>query len=107
MTNYIGGEPPAAKTISLTKGTDKVFTLRRKDIDGTTPLDWDADVYMVIDTAEPQTFDAVITDDVAVIRLESDVCDELYAEKWRVIMSQAGSPSLETALVRGTFERND
>lgn len=107
MTDYIGGEPPTTKIISLTKGADKVLTLRRKDTDGTTPLDWGADVYMVVDTTDPQQFDALVTDDVAVIRVESTVTDLLKVEKWRIIMSQAGSPSLETPLLRGKFQRND
>lgn len=106
MTNYIGGEPPTSKIISVTKGTDKVLTLRRKDSAGQ-PLDWDAAVFLVIDTAEPTQVDAVVTDDVAVLRIESDECDVLKSEKWRIIMSQAGSPTLETPLLRGAFKRND
>ena len=106
MTDYIGGEPPVIKLISLTRGSDKVITLRRKDTVAS-PLDWDADVYMIVDTTEPAQYDAVVTDDVAVIRIEAAVVDELTSQKWRIIMSQTGSPSLETPLLRGKFQRND
>lgn len=106
MTDYIGGEPPVSKLISLTRGADKVITLRRKDTNGD-PLDWAADLYMVVDTTDPVQYDAAVTDDVAVIRLESTVGDELTVQKWRIIMSQTGSPSLETPLLRGKFQRND
>lgn len=113
MTDYIGGDPPVTKLISLTRGADKVITMRRKDTTGN-PLDWNATVYMVVDTTDPVTaaveqvqYDATVTADVAVIRLESTVGDELTVQKWRIIMSQAGSPSLETPLLRGKFQRND
>jgi hypothetical protein len=106
MADYIGGDPPVSKIISLTKGADKSLTLRRKNSDGD-PEDWAADLYMVVDATEPIQVDGVVTDDVAVFRIESDVCDTLTSQKWRIIMSQAGSPSLETALLRGKFQRND
>lgn len=106
MTDYVGGDPPASKVISLTKGADKVLTLRRKNTTGD-PLDWDAAVWMDIDTTEPTQLAAVVTADVAVIRIEATTADDLGAQKWRIIMSQAGSPSLETPLLRGKFQRND
>ena len=58
MTDYIGGNPPATKVISLTKGADKVITLRRKDSEGE-PLDWDAAVWIDIDInrTEPTRID--------------------------------------------------
>ena len=106
IIEYIGGDPPVVKFISVTKGTDKSITLRRKDTSGD-PLDWDAEVWMDIDTTEPTQVPAVVTDDVAVIRIESDLADTLTSQKWRLIMSQAGAPSLETPLLRGKFQRND
>lgn len=112
MTDYIGGNPPAHKVISLTKGTDKVITLRRKDV-GSNPLNWDASVWIDIDIDKtaPTRVTAVVADDVAAVRIESTTADTIPATKtgvkWRLVMSQAGSPTLETPLMVGVFERND
>lgn len=115
MVDYIGGPPPPSKVISLTKGTDKVITLRRRDPDGakddqgrpTDPMDWDASLYIDIESKTPQRINAAVIDDVAVIRLEQTVGDLLKTEKWRIILSQPGSPTLETPLFRGKFARDD
>jgi hypothetical protein len=109
MADFIGGDPPASKLISLTRGADKVITLRRKDTDGTTPLDWNASVWIDIDIdkAAPTRLAAAVTNDVAVIRIESTLGDTVRSQAWRIIMSQAGSPSLETPLLVGKFVRSD
>jgi hypothetical protein len=108
MTDYIGDEL-APKIIRVTKGADRKFTIRRKDTNGD-PVDWDADVYLSIDIDKtaPTRIDADVTDDLAVLRIESTVVALLKdSTTWQAIMSQAGVPTLETPLMVGTFERQD
>jgi hypothetical protein len=108
MTNYIG-TPPEAWVIPVTKGTDRQFTLSRKDSDDD-PVNWGASLYIDIDIDKdsPTRVTASVASDVATFRLESTVCDLVKnSTKWRVVMSTAGSPSFEVPIVVGTFERHD
>lgn len=97
------------KVIPLTRGCDAVLGLRRKDDVGD-PLDWDAEVYMLIDIdrTSPTKVDALVVDNLATIKVESDVADECRrGTTWRIVRSDDSDPSLETALMVGIFERND
>jgi hypothetical protein len=108
MTDYIGDElTPTVMRVS--KGADRKFTLRRHDTDDA-PVDWDADIYISIDVdkAAPTRVDAVVTGETADLQIEAEVLDLVKnSTTWQVIMSQAGTPTLETPLLVGTFDRQD
>lgn len=108
MTDYVGGDPPDERKIAVSKGFDKQFSVRRRDINGN-PVNWVADVFIDvdIDKENPTRIHATVTNDLAAFRIESAVCDVLRSTRWRIGMSQAGSPTLETALIVGRFERHD
>lgn len=105
---YIG-TPPTAYVIPVTRGTDRTFTLRRRDSEGE-PVNWAADIYIDIDIdkLDPERVEAVVTDDEAVLRIESTVLDLVKnSTKWRIVRSVDGEPTFETAIAVGTFERHD
>ena len=82
---------------------------RRRDADNA-PMDWNCNVYMDIDIdrTNPTRIVAQVVGDLATIRIEAETANQCRTGMtWRAVMSQAGSPSLETALLVGTFERND
>ena len=108
MTNYITAKLPN-RILTVVKGTDRLFSIRRRDPSSGDPVDWDADVFVDIDInkASPTRVEATVVDDVATVRIESTVCDQVKTgTPWRAVMS-SGDPSLETAILVGTFERND
>lgn len=75
-------------------------------------MDWgvDVEVYIRIDVtrSESERVSGTVDGSLATIRIESSVLDDLKTgTTWRVIMSQPGTPRLETAVMVGTFERND
>lgn len=108
MVDYIGDELPP-KIIRLTKGTDRVFTIRRRDIDNN-PVNWGAQVYLNIDIDKtaPTRVDAVVTNEFAAVRIESTVGDLCKASTtWQAVMSEADTPTLETPLMVGFFQRQD
>lgn len=97
------------KVIPLTRGCDAVFGLSRKDEFGD-PLNWGAEVYMLIDIdrTTPTQVNGLVVDDLATIKVEAEVADLCRrGTTWRVVRSDASDPSLETALMVGSFERND
>lgn len=109
MVVYVGGDPPAEYPISVTKGFDKKFTLRRHDENGD-PVNWDATVFIDIDIdrSNPTRVQATVTDDMAVFRIESLTCDSTKNNMaWRIGISQPETPTLETPLMVGYFERKD
>jgi len=108
VTDYIAAKLPN-RVLPVVKGTDRVFSVRRRAPETGDPVNWDAEVFLDIDIdkVNPTRVDATVVGDLATIRIESTVCDQLKTGMtWRVVMS-AGEPSLETALLVGTFERND
>lgn len=111
MADYIAPKLPN-RVIPVTKGTDRLFTIRRRNEQGQ-PQDWDCEVFIDIDInkASPTRIAATIDQDLAAVRIESTVADQCRAgTTWRVVMAQAGdtdSPTVETALLIGIFERND
>lgn len=109
MANYIAPKLPN-RVLPMTKGTDRVFSIRRKDSDGT-PRDWDCDVFIDIDIDKtaPTRVQAQVVDDLAVVRIESNIGDQCRnGMTWRAVMSQVSTgSSLETPLLVGIFERND
>jgi hypothetical protein len=111
MADYINTKLPN-RVIAITKGSDRVFAIRRRDpVDGD-PVDWgvDVDVYIKVDVdrTAPTHVAGTVDGSVATIRMESSLLDTVRSgTTWRVIMSQPGVPRLETAVLVGTFERND
>lgn len=106
-TNLVN--PPQQFVIPVTKGCDRAFTLNRKDNAGAS-VDWDADVYIdiLIDPEDPERVTATVTDSAAAFRIESDICDAVTnSTVWRIVMSQPGSPTLETPVALGKFKRFD
>lgn len=108
MTDFIGDALPP-KRIRVTRGADRKFTLRRTNPDGD-PIDWNAQVYLNVrvGSGAPTRVDAVVVDELAVVRLESTLLDTVDDRtQWQAIMSEAGTPTLETPLMVGTFLRQD
>lgn len=97
------------RIIPLTRDCDRVFSVNRKDDEGD-PVDWDAEIYMLIDIdkSDPTQVDGVVVDNAATIKIESDVANSCKTgTTWRVVMQVDSDPTTETALLVGTFERND
>lgn len=108
MADYVTPKLPN-RVIPLTRGCDVVVGLRRKDEAGD-PVNWGATVYMLIDIdrVSPTQVDASVVDDLATIKVESDLADQCRrGTTWRIVRSDSSDPSLETALMVGSFERND
>jgi hypothetical protein len=108
VTDYIAAKLPN-RVIPVVKGTDRQFSIRRRDPATGNPVNWNANVFVDIDInkSSPTRVAATVLNDLATVRIESTVCDQVKTgTAWRAVMS-AGNPSLETALLVGTFERND
>lgn len=108
MADYIAPKLPN-RVIPVTKGTDRLFTVRRRNAQGQ-PQAWNCNIFIDIDVdrTTPTRIAATVAVDLATVRIESTVADLCKSgTTWRVVMSQAGSPTIETALLIGTFERND
>lgn len=110
MADYINAKLPS-RVIVVTKGCDRVISIRRRDALGD-PVDWGAGVgvYIDIDVSRSESFQVAgsIDGSLAEIRMESSVLDGVKTgTAWRVVMSEPGDPTLETAVLVGTFERND
>jgi hypothetical protein len=110
LTSYIAPKLPN-RVLPVTRGTDRVFSIRRRDPVNGDPMEWQAQVFVDIDLVRNETptrIQAVIAADLATIRIESTIADQLRTgTTWRAVMSQPGNPTLETPLLVGTFERND
>jgi hypothetical protein len=108
MTDYIGDDL-VPTVMRVTKGADRKFRLRRHDIDDN-PVDWDAEVWVSIDIdkTSPTRVDATVAGELADLQIESEVLDQVRnSTTWQVIMSEAGTPTLEIPLLVGYFERQD
>lgn len=108
MTNYIAPKL-INRVLPITKGTDRVFSIRRRDVNGD-PVDWNCSVFIDIDISKtnPTRVQATVTYDLATVRIDQTITDLCKTNTtWRAIMSEPGNPSVETALLVGIFERND
>lgn len=96
------------RIIPLTLDCDRSFSLRRKNTSGD-PVDWDSNVYILIDhRGKSVRVDGVVEGDLATFRIESELTNQIKTgTTWRVVKEESGNPSRETALMVGTFERND
>lgn len=104
-TNY-WSKPPKVWLISVTRGCDRVLTIRRRDAAGEL-VDWDADLFIDVDVdrSDPTRVEADVDGAEATFVLQSDLCDVVKnTTKWRVFMSRDG---IETPLAVGTFGRSD
>lgn len=109
MTTYIG-QPPAAFIIPVTRGADRQFAFRRRDPTTGSPVDWDAGVFIdiEIDRDAPERVTATVAADLATVHIPATICDQVKnSTRWRAVMSQAGTPTLETPIAVGKFERHD
>lgn len=105
-TSYFGGKPPKRFSIAVTRGCDRVFTIRRRDAAGALAA-WGGEVFMVVDVdrSNPTVVDATVDGSDAVIVLESALLDLVKnSTRWRIVLSESG---VETALAVGMFERAD
>jgi len=110
VTDYVIPKLPN-RVLPMTKGTDRVFTVRRRDPVTGDPIDWDGiqvSISIDIDKAAPTKLSATVTGPDAVVVIESEVGDlTRTGMTWQVAISQAGTPSRETPVLVGVFERND
>jgi hypothetical protein len=108
MTEYINPVLPNKKIV-VTRDCDRTISIRRRDELGV-ETNWDASVYILIDIdrTTPTRIDGVVAGSLASIRMESTVLNSVRnGTTWRVVMSQASTPTYETAVMVGSFERND
>ena len=111
MAEYVNPKLPN-RVIAITKGSDRVFSIHRREPGTGVEVDWgtDVDVYIKVDVDKtaPTHVAGTVDGAWATIRMESSLLDTVRnGTTWRVIMSQPGVPRLETAVMVGTFERND
>lgn len=110
MPEYLNPKLPN-RVIVVTKGCDRTLSIRRRDPAlPHDPVDWDADVYILvdIDRTSPTRVTGTVSGSLATIRMESSLLDLVRnGTTWRVVMSQDGVPRYESAVMVGTFERND
>lgn len=111
MAEYLNAKLPN-RVIVVTKECDRTITIRRRDPVTGDPVDWgvDTEVYIKIDIdrSSPTRVTATVDGSLATLRMESSILDTVKTgTTWRVIMSQPGVPRYESAVMVGTFERND
>lgn len=105
----VAASSPQTAVIVVTKDSDQIVTVRRRDASGAV-INWDSQVYLKVDVDRnfPTTVTGSVSGAVATFRLESTLLNDVRdGMGWRVVMSQAGSPSLETTVMVGTFRRVD
>lgn len=108
MTDDYITPPPEAKLISVTRGCDTSFTVRR--VDGNeTPVNFAPGtavaVFIDIDKAAPTRVDAMVSGADAAITIPDSVCDQVKTgTRWRAVLDIGDS---ETPLLVGRFERHD
>jgi hypothetical protein len=102
--------PPPKYTLPLTKSGDLVVDFLNDPNQNETYVDYDAGVTvtLVIDTETPIEAEATITDHHAVVKIESDVADEIPSNTvWRLIYSSPTTPTTETVAAYGKTKRFD
>jgi hypothetical protein len=104
-------DPPPKYAMPLSAGGDMVVDFRNNPTgDGTTFVAYEAGVTLTlyVDTDTPTEVDADITDEHAVVRIESDVADLIpTGTKWRLILATDDTPTTETVVAYGTMKRFD
>lgn len=107
MTDYVVS-PPQERTIPVTRGCDRAWSIQRVDMDGD-PVDFDEGttvyIWIDIDPADPTKVEAAVSGSVAAFVLESTVCDLVRNNaRWRIVLDRG---ELEIPLLVGRFERRD
>lgn len=105
--NYVVS-PPLEKTIPVTRGCDRAWTLQRVDLDGN-PVEFDEGtevyIWVDIDPADPTRVDAVVSGSTAAFVLESEITDLIKNNaRYRIVLDRG---ELEVPLLVGRFERRD
>lgn len=104
-------DPPPVYALPVSWHGDLVVDFQQKDPDNPTEyLDYAAGVQGFLDvmTDPPQRFTAAISTYHAIIRVESDIADDLKKGRaWAFILSYPGSPSTEVVAVNGVIDRYD
>ena len=106
---YVNAKLPN-HTIVVTKDCDRTLTVRRRHPTTGDAVNWGAAVYILVDVDRnnPTRVEGTVDNSLATIRMESSLLNLVRnGTTWRVVMSQTGAPSLETAVMVGAFERND
>jgi len=111
MADYVTPKLPN-RVIVVTKDCDRSIAIRRRDPVTHVEVDWGTDVEVFIkvdvDRTSPTRVTGTVDGSLATIRMESSLLDTVKnGTTWRVIMSQPGTPRYESAVMVGTFERND
>lgn len=111
MADYVNPKLPN-RVIVVTKDCDRTISVRRRDPVTHDEVDWGTDVEVFIrvdvDRTSSTRVSGVVDGSLATIRMESTLLDTVKnGTTWRVIMSQPGVPRYESAVMVGTFERND
>ncbi|MFE7745359.1 hypothetical protein [Nocardia sp. NPDC057455] len=107
--------PPPVHALPVSWHGDLVINFENVDPNSADPenptlLDYDAGVtgYLDLRTSTPQRFPADITGSNAVVRIESEVADELNnGTLYAFILSYPGSPTTEIVVVNGKIQRFD
>jgi hypothetical protein len=109
MTNLF--DPPPRYTLPLAKGGDLSVDFRNNPTgDGVTFSDYEPGVTaaMIIETDPPLVAEADITDEHAIIKVESEVADLIPAKTpWRFIVTADTVPPTDTVAAYGTVRRYD
>jgi hypothetical protein len=111
VTEYINPKLPN-RVIVVTKECDRTISIRRRDPVTNAEVNWGTGVELYIkidiDKSSPTRVSGTVSGSLATIRMESSVLDSVRnGTTWRVIMSQPSTPSYETPIMVGVFERND
>jgi hypothetical protein len=107
MTDYLIS-PVAERTIPVTRGADRAFTIRRVDDQGD-PVNFGmgTTVYMWvdIDVSDPTKVEAAVSGSEAAFLLPSTVLDQVRNRtRWQIVWDQG---DVEIPVLVGRFERND
>ena len=102
-------DPAASADLPLQKGGDLIVDFVRVDDDGA-PVEYDVGttLTLTIDDDTPITATAIISDEHAITRIESEVADTLGSGLlWRAVASLAGVPTSEIVVRNGKTKRKD
>lgn len=107
MTNLY--PPPPVYDLPLSLGGDLIVDFVRVDTNGD-PLAYDPGtiVKLTIDTAPATTATATITDEHALVKIESTALDPIPKRTlWRAVVSLTTDPSTELVVANGKTSRAD
>jgi hypothetical protein len=101
-------DPPAKRTLPLSKGQDVNVTFEYVDSAGLPTPFTGLSASMVIDHTAPISVPATVSGSNLTVRIESTVLDPVVdGTTWRLVLSWAGSPTFEQVAVNGAVKRYD